>query len=104
MLAIAVGVALVIVVVLILGIGVWLRNRSREASFALGTALAEYRQAADGGPPVPGQPVAAVQYQAALDNHTYKALRALREAQEWRLSTIEAGEPTLEVEVSAAVA
>ena len=34
----------------ILGIGFWLRNRSREASFALGTALAEYRQAAGGGP------------------------------------------------------
>jgi hypothetical protein len=28
-------------------------------------------------------------YQAALDNQTYKAMKALREAQEWRLKTIE---------------
>jgi tetratricopeptide (TPR) repeat protein len=66
--AIIAGVALVIVLVLILGIGAWFRTRSREASFALGTALAEYRQAAGGGPPVPGQPVAAAQYQTALES------------------------------------
>ena len=30
-------------------------------------------------------------YQTTLDNQLYKALRALREAQEWRLKTIEAG-------------
>jgi len=28
-------------------------------------------------------------YQAALDNQTYRAMRALRQAQEWRLKTIE---------------
>ena len=28
-------------------------------------------------------------YQTTLDNQIYKALRALREAQEWRLKTIE---------------
>jgi len=29
-------------------------------------------------------------YQTTLDNQLYKALRALREAQEWRLKTLEA--------------
>ena len=29
-------------------------------------------------------------YQTALDNQLYKALRALREAQEWRLKTLDA--------------
>ena len=33
-------------------------------------------------------------YQVTLDNQTYKALKALREAQEWRLKTIEA-EPVI---------
>ena len=28
-------------------------------------------------------------YQTTLDNQLYKALRALREAQEWRLRTLE---------------
>ncbi|MEN8132890.1 MAG: hypothetical protein ABFS45_22465 [Pseudomonadota bacterium] len=36
-------------------------------------------------------------YQTSLDNQTYKAMKALREAQEWRLKTIEA-EPALEAE------
>ncbi len=36
-------------------------------------------------------------YQASLDNQTYKAMKALREAQEWRLKTIEV-EPVLEAE------
>ncbi|MCP4128149.1 MAG: hypothetical protein GY753_13940, partial [Gammaproteobacteria bacterium] len=42
-------------------------------------------------------------YQAALDNQTYKALKALREAQEWRLNTIDA-EPALEVDDSSVAA
>ena len=29
-------------------------------------------------------------YQTTLDNQLYKALRALREAQEWRLKTLDA--------------
>ena len=29
-------------------------------------------------------------YQAALDNQLYKALRALRDAQDWRLKTLDA--------------
>ena len=29
-------------------------------------------------------------YQSTLDNQLYKALKALREAQEWRLKTLEA--------------
>ena len=33
-----------------------------------------------------------IKYQASLDNQTYKAMKALREAQEWRLQTIE-GQP-----------
>ena len=33
-------------------------------------------------------------YQTTLDNQLYKALRALREAQEWRLKTIEPVPPT----------
>src|SRR5947208_1062215 len=37
-------------------------------------------------------------YQTALDNETYKAIRALREAQEWRLKTIDAIKPVTEVE------
>jgi len=34
-------------------------------------------------------------YQMTLDNQTYKAMKALREAQEWRLKTIEV-EPPIE--------
>jgi hypothetical protein len=33
-------------------------------------------------------------YQAALDNQLYKAMKALREAQEWRMTSIDATEPT----------
>ncbi len=42
-------------------------------------------------------------YQTALDNQTYKAMKALREAQEWRLKTIEV-EPALDAEESVAAA
>lgn len=36
-----------------------------------------------------------VKYQAALDNELYRAIRALREAQEWRLKTFDDGTPTV---------
>jgi hypothetical protein len=39
-----------------------------------------------------GQLETFIKYQASLDNQLYKAMKALREAQEWRLQTIE-GQP-----------
>jgi hypothetical protein len=37
-------------------------------------------------------------YQTTLDNHLYKALKALREAQEWRLKTLEASPQAVELD------
>lgn len=43
-------------------------------------------------------------YQSTLDNQLYKALRALRDAQEWRLKTLEWAADASECEATAAVA
>ena len=42
-------------------------------------------------------------YQTTLDNQLYKALKALREAQEWRLKTLEASPQPVELEQEAVV-
>ena len=42
-------------------------------------------------------------YQTTLDNQLYKALKALREAQEWRLRTLEASPQPVELEQEAVV-
>jgi tetratricopeptide (TPR) repeat protein len=67
--ALAVTLAIVVLIVLVLAGGVWLRNRSREASFALGAALALYREATVAAAAGPGQPLmVAGSYEAALDS------------------------------------
>lgn len=56
-----------------------------EPALALKQTVAAFRDSRS----LPANPETLVRYQSGLDNELYKAMRALREAQSWRLKTLD---------------
>ena len=85
----------------IVELSLWCRKRLTEAEARPHIlALAEHARAKNVILP-PDALETLSRYQTTLDNQLYKALKALREAQEWRLKTLEASPQSIELEEAA---